>query len=864
MRYAITFLVGLLAGCFLALPLQAQALTVAQADSLRLLLRASKADTSRIGTLLRLSDYYQCRTLNYRHNLDTALVLANQAAGLSQQLRYERGQQEALFQQGKIYIKQEKLNKVKKILSSLSGVTHIRLLLELGKNKLRPTYYQEANLDSALWYFGKAEGLSQRLKSQSWQQESQMLTGVAYLFKGDCKSSGAWFRRVIDARQRAGDKAGELRARLQWATAQYSQFKYCENSDTLSRAFALARQLSDRPREALLLLLVGYKNLLEVNPKQVERLALNALSIQKAIGYSALNRAQHALLEDSYYVSQVLVSNLSNAYYLLGDVSAQTNQAYKELFYNLEAVKDIERSSLRNELDWPYFCIGNIYFELGEYAKCSAYYRQSLAVSQQKGRVVVHVALIRRLAESLLKTGQARKALSLLEDFISQRLPLSYENKVSMAVGFGQCYAALGKYELAEQYFLEAVAWSRKEGETMEPYICRYISEFYVTTAQYAKAAPYLKGMDAYVGQLRSIETMQLYLLRFRVDSAQANYSSALRYYQRFTALKDSLLNETTNKQMAELDVRYQIRQKEQTLKLRQKDITLLSQQNKTQQTQRNALIGGTALLSALLGLSYNRYRLKQRSNQLLQAQKVEINQKNEWLSTLLTEKDFLLSQQTQLLGDKDQLLNEKELLLKEIHHRVKNNLQVVMSLLNSQTASLHDPTALSAIQQSQHRVQAMALIHQKLYQTEGVARIPMADYIAELVDYLHESFDLPQLIFFNLQVEPIELDVTQAVPLGLIINEAITNALKYAFPDGRPGRVQVELRQVEGAGYELRIVDDGVGLPADFDPAQSRSLGLTLMRGFSEQLGGQLQISGQSGLTIRLLFRDDVYSANA
>jgi two-component sensor histidine kinase len=788
MRYAFSILLGVLVGIFPALLVKGQALTVAQADSLRLLLRASKADTNRVGALLQLSEHYQRRTLNYAHNLDTALVLVNQAADLSRQLRYERGQQEALFQQGKVYIKQEKLSKVKKMLSSLSGVTHIRLLLELGKNKLRPTYSQEAHLDSALWLFYQAEGLSLRLKSQSWQQESQLLTGVAYLFKGDCKSSKAWFKRVIDARQRAGDKAGELRARLRWATSQYNQFKYCENFDTLSRDFALAHQLGDRPREALLLLMVGYKNLLEVNPKQVEQLALNALSIQKAIGYSALNRAQHALLEDSHYLSQVQVSNLSNAYYLLGDNSAQTNP-YKELFYNLEAVKDIERSGLQNELDWPYFYIGNIYFELGEYAKCSAYYRQSLAVSQQKGQVVVHVALIRRLAESLLKTGKVGKALSLLEDFVSQRLPLSYENRGSIAVGFGQCYMALGKYELAEQYFLEAVAWSRKEGETMEPYTCRYISEFYVATAQYAKAAPYLKRMEAYVGQLRSIEIMQLYLLQFRVDSARANYPSAIRYYQQYTAMKDSLLNEKSSRQMSELDVKYQTQQKEQALLLRQKDIILLRAEGKTQKTQRNALIGGTALLAALLGLSYNRYRLKQRSNQLLQGQKVEINKKNERLSTLLTEKDSLLSQQSQLLGDKDQLLNEKELLLKEIHHRVKNNLQVIMSLLNSQAHSLHDPSALSAIQQSQHRVQAMALIHQKLYQAQGVARIPMTDYIAELVDYLYESFDLPQLICFNLHVDPIELDVTQAVPLDLIINEAITNALKYAFLMGKGER---------------------------------------------------------------------------
>ena len=217
-----------------------------------------------------------------------------------------------------------------------------------------------------------------------------------------------------------------------------------------------------------------------------------------------LNRAYHALVEENQNLSRAQLANLSNAYFLLGDLSANSNKANKELLYNLEALKDIERSGLREELDRCYFAIGNIYFELGEYTKSSAYYRQSLAVSQRKGQVVVHVALIRRLAESMLKMGQPRQALNLMEDFMSQRLPLTYENKTSIAIGFGQCYAALGQNKRAERYFLEAVAWGRKEDEFMQPYTSRYISEFYVATAQYAKAAPYLNGMEAYIGILRA------------------------------------------------------------------------------------------------------------------------------------------------------------------------------------------------------------------------------------------------------------------------------------------------------------------------------------------------------------------------
>lgn len=844
MRYAL-FLSGWLAGQLLTFPLKAQSITMTQADSLRMLLRTNRADTNRVGALLGLSRHYQGRTLNYRHNLDTALVLVGQAEALSQQLGYDRGQQEALFQRGKIFIKHERLDKVKRMLVGVSTVTRIRLLLELGKNKLRPTYSQEAQLDSALLLFSQAEGLSKRLGSQPWQQESQMMTGVTYVFKGDCKAGKAWFRRVIQARQRAGDQAGELRAWLRWAVTQYSEWKFCENLDSLSRAFALTRQLGDWPREILLLSLVGYQYSFAGKQEQANPAVLKALVFQKAIGYPALNRTYHALLEENPYLSWTQLANLSNVNYSLADLNAQANNTNKDLLYNLEAIKDAERSGLWEELDWPYFYIGNIYFELEQYGKSLAYYKQSLAVSHRKGVAVVHVSLIRRMAQPLIKEGQARQALQLLTDFTNQHLPLSYENKVSITAGFGQCYAALGRNKLAEKYFLEAVAWGIKDSELSGPYTWRYISEFYVATAQYAKAAPYLRRMAALIaiGLMRPVEKLNLYLLQFKVDSAQANHPAALHHYQRYTALKDSLLNEKSSQQIAELDVRYQTRQKEQALQLRQKDIRLLTQQSHAQQTQRNAFIGGTLLLAALLGLGVNRYRLKQRSNQLLQTQQDQIHHKNEALQ---------------------RLLEEKERLLKEIHHRVKNNLQVVMSLLNAQASYIADDLALSAIQQSQHRVQAMALIHQKLYQAEGLARIPMAAYIQELVAYLHDSYEYSQPISFELQVEPIELDITQAVPLGLIINEALTNALKHAFPHQRSGMVRVELKEPQAGEYELVVADDGVGLPADFAAEQSRSLGLTLIRGFSEQLEGQLCISPQPGLRISLQFHDEVHTVNA
>jgi two-component sensor histidine kinase len=222
----------------------------------------------------------------------------------------------------------------------------------------------------------------------------------------------------------------------------------------------------------------------------------------------------------------------------------------------------------------------------------------------------------------------------------------------------------------------------------------------------------------------------------------------------------------------------------------------------------------------------------------------------------LLEEKEHLITHQDHILGEKDGLLREKEWLLREVHHRVKNNLQIVMSLLSSQASYLEDEKALLAIQESQNRIHAISLSHQKLYMSEKIALIDMASYIREVVEYLHDSLQMQDQVRFHLSVEPIELSGALAVPLGLIINEAVTNSLKYAFPGARQGQVRIDLQQSDGSDCVLTIADDGIGLRPDFDLSRSRSLGMNLMKGLSKQLDGSLKIESADGLTIQVRFR--------
>ncbi|MDH5676386.1 MAG: PAS domain-containing protein [Myxococcales bacterium] len=193
--------------------------------------------------------------------------------------------------------------------------------------------------------------------------------------------------------------------------------------------------------------------------------------------------------------------------------------------------------------------------------------------------------------------------------------------------------------------------------------------------------------------------------------------------------------------------------------------------------------------------------------------------------------------------------LHEKEVLLREIHHRVKNNLQIIKSLLHLQRAKLPGDERAGVFQESIDRVQVMALLHEKLYQSDDLASIDTADYLSSLVDSLSESYLVGgNPIAFELDVEPQRLDLDRAIPLGLLVSEIVTNAIKHAFPGNRSGFVRVAGRGRSGARYCITIADDGVGLPDEARHEANDTLGLKLIHNLSRQLRATLMVTSQGG----------------
>ncbi len=200
--------------------------------------------------------------------------------------------------------------------------------------------------------------------------------------------------------------------------------------------------------------------------------------------------------------------------------------------------------------------------------------------------------------------------------------------------------------------------------------------------------------------------------------------------------------------------------------------------------------------------------------------------------------------------------LAEKTVLLKEVHHRVKNNLQIVSSLLNLQAAQVKNPAALGALRETQSRIRSMALLHEMLYQSENLAGIDFGGYLDRLCAQLFSAFGSPApRIKLQARAAGLRLGLDQAVPCCLIINELVSNALKYAFPEGRSGRITVALEPAGSRQLRLTVGDDGAGLPAALDLPQAKSLGLPLVAALATQLKGRLEVVRQPGATFHVTF---------
>lgn len=435
-------------------------------------------------------------------------------------------------------------------------------------------------------------------------------------------------------------------------------------------------------------------------------------------------------------------------------------------------------------------------------------------------------------------TGDAQQA-NFYKSQLDAPIYAPYANDLIMA--FTDYYFKFKDYEMAKKYLEKRI----REKRVPSSLVYRRLYTIDSIEGNYKNAFYNLKRYVKYTDSIRGTDR-QLLIKQFSYDFniKEKNYAIALKDAELRLRKKDfealnqhaSMLSKDAKLKATQLQSAKLKEQKNSVeLQLKDQNITFLHRQSTAQQktlslqmTIRNIVIIAIILCLVVIYLLIKQYQAKQRSAKLLADQNTTL----------------------------EQLVNEKSWLLKEMHHRVKNNLQIVISLLNSQYSILDSESAMAAIQESQYRMHSISLIHQKLYQSENLHSIDMKEYIHELVNYLVEGFDTRKRIQITQNIPPLGIDVAQAVPIGLIINEAITNSIKYAFSGEQKGEIHISLEEIDHQRLSLMIADNGRGLPQGFDIRKNGSLGMNLIRGLSKQLSGDLQLTNNHGLTIHMHFK--------
>lgn len=696
----------------------------------------------------------------------------------------------------------------------------ILLLHALGKTYLNEYADKRASsADTAIGIFNHAIRLSDTLQLKTFWLESMLLEGEAYLAKVETAAGKKRFFEVAAIYRKQRDMQKEARTWLRLARKMsWDQESFPEIEVYYDKAINLYAQAHNVEREA-------------------------GARTSKADYLFAANKfdlTEKELLKAIDLHHQIGSTKGSLNYLFLSQLNRYRGAYEKSLLYATKCVDVATRNNDTASIDSFYGELALVLDELGRSEESSHWYRKALTI--RIARNADRVNLYKNaglLIRQLIKLHKSRDALALMDSMVVANPPQILFEKAIVMQNYAYCYDGLKRYPQAEQYYNSMMAYYRKAPNNDEMVFIGNldIGRFYLQRGQFEKAHSYLDAALVYNGA-RLVDQIELHHMLFSADSALGNYTAAIKDLQQYQFLNDSIYNERKSRQIEELTIQYETEKKEQNIRLLEKESRLQQNELVKAQNTRRWTLGVALLLIVIVGLLVNYVRLKQRTNRKLQMQQIQIEKKN---------------------GSLQHLVEEKEWLVREIHHRVKNNFQIVMGLLRTQSAYLQGEEAIQAVAESRQRIEAMSLVHQKLYQSDNLSAINMADYIHELIDCLKNSFRTGNAIRFNLQIDPVKLNIVHCIPLGLILNEAVTNAIKHAFPDKQEGMIDVSLKRRSRDHFILLIKDNGRGLPATFDSLSSSSMGMKLMRGLSGDLDTTLQVNNNKGTEIRIDFIGEV-----
>jgi two-component system, sensor histidine kinase PdtaS len=764
-----------------------------------------------------------------------------------------------------------------------------RVYMDLAEYFLEQDSHEKLPMDSALRCIDAASSVAAKANLKTLMLEIQHLKARWYFKIHNFEEGSKIFLAQIQRYQKSGETDNEAAEWYEYGRA----LKFWDGTGNLYKDI-----LSDGS-----LLYDDYKEAMLANFEKASALAKQN-SNKRLLALILLQKVTYHLHYGDYKIASEEVpllaelqqfTNIPKIYDLRVLQVKIANWSYSDyaaaVKYGLEAIRFANDDHHPERVIQCYGDIGYADGQIGNKEESVAGWEKYIS-ELRKYNSSVDPIILRYYIPTLIFLHRSKEAREVLNSFDVNSPEYDTKQKIIIYEAAGNVNTDLRDFPAAQANYFKALKLTESDIHLVKNKrgaVNENLATMYVKWQKYEAARPYAEEvLDKQQDEIGGSNVAYIHMLLFKIDSASGNYPSAISHLKTAYTMRNSLAVEDTKKAIADLNIKYQTTQKEKdiqglnnkvrlekaesaarkknvellnsSLNLQQlqaatkeknlqlmaahirlqqsdsvnrvKDIKMLSSDAQLQRTElqkssliRNITFGGVLLLLIILGLLYNQSRIIRRSNALEKGNNATLKQ----------------------------LVNEKEVLIKEIHHRVKNNLQMIMSLLESQSAFLEDD-ALVAIQSSQHRVQAMSLIHQKLYLNDELANISMKGYLRELVTYLEESFNTRRNIYFNMDLYEIDMDIAQAVPLGLIVNEAVTNAIKYAFPDGKRGQISITLKRLPKRLIELSISDNGIGFQKE-NINNNRTLGLRLIKGLSDNLEAKLEILAERGTTISVLF---------
>ncbi len=518
-------------------------------------------------------------------------------------------------------------------------------------------------------------------------------------------------------------------------------------------------------------------------------------------------------------------------FHLRGDYSAALSHYFEGLRFAEEARDTVQIGELYNVL-------GGVYYNQKDYVNAYNYYHRGLEIQLKRdhklriGRGYLNVASV--------FLDQKKYALSrqmLDSSMLNYSLANYEEGKAMVYTTLPEIYLAKGESDSAISYIDLAYDFLQKNNRTYYlPILALEKAKILINKSRLDEAMDQVKkGIEAGLINRQNHSLVELYLLESELYTTMGKIQQAFTSYKSYKNYSDSVLNAASIKKQTEEALNYDFNKKEFQRQLEERE-----------KADRRMLIllGSALLVVVLMSLFYYRFRLKQKANKLL----AETNQK-------LAEKNQLIEEKSIALQES---LNEREILLKEIHHRVKNNLQVISGLLELQKEELTEDGSKAAFDEGQSRIRSISLIHQNLYQHETLGSIQFKTFVKELIEQVQEVFEQKQNpVEVLITMEDQLVDIDTAVPLGLILNELLTNSFKYAVKPGVLTTINILIEEAEADQYLLRYRDSGPGLPEGMFFTQASTLGLRLIKGLAAQVGGEASYQNNQGAQFEIRFKN-------